>query len=1099
MKKVFIQVVLITTMMFSNYTYGQELLPPVDSYEKVIEGYNYYQQEEYQQSIEAYDVINENDTNFNDLVIIEKMLALIALERYEDVVTLANKRVDNNITPPFQFFLNFGTALDKLERYDETLKLYEKAYQFYPLNEKILYNQALSLELSGKNQEAYDLAKKIVLMNPLYDSPHMLIARICFVENKTSKGLLALNMYLWLKAARSNNNGALIYADEIASSKYWNTYPEDYTPKNISLDDKDDFSDIDELLHNYVSLNSKFKIDSKLDYPIFRQSFLLFNQLEEYELTDAFWSENYVSFFNEMYKKGDFGGWTYLVSSNLNQKKTQAIVSKNKSKGIDFYTWAVNYLDENHRVVDLSFVGLGDDEIVNRNNENYIDFIGKYESGKYSGLIKFYYESGSLMSFGNFDNEGNKDGEWKFYYNNGGIKEIAIYDSGELNGLNLQYDKDGRLHISIPYENGNIHGDVKIYNNGFLDRVLPYTDNEFGNGKVVGYHKTGNVKYEYSLTDNLIEGEILNYYYSGELESKRNFVNDLLSGEQFSYFKNGQVDAHYFAKDGMYEGNYVSYYETGEKYEEGKYESDNKIGKWFYYYKNGQIRTIENYDNNGELNDSIIQYTKEGNLFYEMTYKNGNIASYKYYDGKNNIVTENVRKSQNFDFHSIYSNGNDKSKGLYGKKEYQGVWNFFDEYGVLEVKREYKDGMPINKYEEFYRNGELDTEYSFIDGKKDGLLSHYYSNGNLKSHGYYSKGERDGEWRYYNFDGTLSSIEFFVDGKLNGVNPDFIYDSIMNFSTFYEEGNKKYSVFYDELGNAADTLYNIEGKFTKNFKLCDSCIIHKEIDVVNGYYHGKATFFYPEGIYINGGYKFNNNHGPWKWYFPNGKIEIEGEYNDDNKIGIWNYYHPNGKLKSKRSYINNNLNGEYVSYNPEGKMTWKANYVDNETQGDVAYYINGELDHIRVYKDDKLVSISYYNKLGNYVTDTVINETYNAEIYWKNGKLARKFNIVNGWFEGEYLKYFSNGVLADKHYNVNSKEHGEKVKYFSNGNVFYKVQIVNDEYNGEYIEYYEDGSIAIKTNYLNGNVNGNYQFFDKNSGKVYSYYYLDGVVIKNNK
>ncbi len=48
-------------------------------------------------------------------------------------------------------------------------------------------------------------------------------------------------------------------------------------------------------------------------------------------------------------------------------------------------------------------------------------------------------------------------------------------------------------------------------------------------------------------------------------------------------------------------------------------------------------------------------------------------------------------------------------------------------------------------------------------------------------------------------------------------------------------------------------------------------------------------------------------HGPYFFYFENGKIKISGQYKDDKKQGEWKYYDEQGNLKKTEKYESDKL------------------------------------------------------------------------------------------------------------------------------------------------------------------------------------------------
>jgi antitoxin component YwqK of YwqJK toxin-antitoxin module len=51
-------------------------------------------------------------------------------------------------------------------------------------------------------------------------------------------------------------------------------------------------------------------------------------------------------------------------------------------------------------------------------------------------------------------------------------------------------------------------------------------------------------------------------------------------------------------------------------------------------------------------------------------------------------------------------------------------------------------------------------------------------------------------------------------------------------------------------------------------------------------------------------------HGPYFYYYENGKLQISGWFKNDNKDGVWKYYDEHGKLTKTETYVNGELQEE---------------------------------------------------------------------------------------------------------------------------------------------------------------------------------------------
>jgi antitoxin component YwqK of YwqJK toxin-antitoxin module len=69
-----------------------------------------------------------------------------------------------------------------------------------------------------------------------------------------------------------------------------------------------------------------------------------------------------------------------------------------------------------------------------------------------------YYENGSFMISGMYNEYGRKSGFWSTYYENGQIESRIFYSNGIRNGKGLYYDVDGSVLAQDEYRYGKKHG-----------------------------------------------------------------------------------------------------------------------------------------------------------------------------------------------------------------------------------------------------------------------------------------------------------------------------------------------------------------------------------------------------------------------------------------------------------------------------------------------------------------------------------------------------------------------------------------------------------------------------------------------------------------
>lgn len=1090
----------ICAMVLVTSAFSQSKLKYKPSAELLLKAKEFQKSEKYDKAVEQLEQIHEGDSLFFSQVLWEKMFCYSNLERYERVKEIGDQYWNFRDKLPTEFYLAYGTALDNLELFTEAEHMYQVLLEEFPTNHSLWYNYGVSLSKAGRHQEAYETFKKTVVINPMYDRVHLAIANYALREKETTKAILALNMYAWTCISKRSNLGAIQLLNEIVSSKYWND-PKIEESTGINMDKDEDFSEIDQLVHNYLALDKKYKIPSALSYNYLKQSHLVFTQLLKEDLKeDGFWANYYVKFYQDLMKQGKFEGWSYLSANFIDNPKAAALVKKNSAKAIDAYKWAVQHTTTSNTEPDLTFIGLGKTRIERGENPFHISIAGNFtydrKTDKINGEVDIYGVSGRKVAEGKFNSVGKKDGLWKYYHSNGNLKEVSYYINGELTDSSWSYLPNGLKQYKLNFVNDKINGDVFVYENGVLRNKMTYTNGEFKNGQYVRYFPNGAVDFQYEVKDGKPEGELLSLFDSGELFKRGTYKAGEMDGPQTTYFRNGNVRVKENYLNGKLHGDFERFFEDGKLEIKGKYVNGNQAGEWMTYYEDGKQKVVQNYDETGKQNGQATFYNRDGSKLYEMTYKKGDVVAYKYFTRDGNVATEGERKTGDFLFKSIHPNGNTESEGYYGKKEHNGKWMTYDINGNLFIEREYENGVNKGTHKRYYSNGKIEIQYDYNkEGNAHGYYFDNFRNGKLYKQGYMNNDEWDGPWEEYYHDQSLRTSYFYINGELNGYRHHYLKNNKKRKSEFFENDLLKFTIYYDTAGVAFDTLFNLPELTRSEIRYCESCPLFLETEMMNTRFHGAITYYFPNGKVILKGQNFNGRrHGDWVWYHANGKIKSTGTYHYGDKHGVWKEFNEEGKLTNETTYHYGDRHGLRTDYDDNGKISFRANYEYDELHGIAEYYIGGEQDHTRRHHEGVLIEYSY-KKNGQTITTPVKNETAEIEIYWNNGKLARKFTIKNGWFEGEYEKFYSSGQLHSKQNYIHDWRDGLVIEYHPNGKKASEATYKFGFKDGEVTEYHLNGTVKSKATYLLGNLFGTYLEYSDKGNEIKKWLYYDDEII----
>jgi antitoxin component YwqK of YwqJK toxin-antitoxin module len=147
---------------------------------------------------------------------------------------------------------------------------------------------------------------------------------------------------------------------------------------------------------------------------------------------------------------------------------------------------------------------------------------------------------------------------------------------------------------------------------------------------------------------------------------------------------------------------YVTFFtSTGKVVSEGEMDGKTYIGEWKYYQKtNKKLLTLENYDENGNLDGDRFVYYENGQIAEKQHYKHGKLDGNSIWYTEDNVVLKEY----------TYVNGlldgpakfyNSKGEllvgGSYKKDEKHGIWNYYENGKLVDTKDFTNPGHHIKK------------------------------------------------------------------------------------------------------------------------------------------------------------------------------------------------------------------------------------------------------------------------------------------------------------------------------------------------------------------------------------------------------------------
>jgi len=1051
---------------------------------QILNGYEYFQKEEYLNAIDEYQKVNRNDSNYVT-ALAEIALCYYQNKDYSKAYEICQKGLALKSDQEPYFYNIAGISMEKLGNYDEAEKIYKTGLDKFPYDYKIHYNYGLLYERKGKMDMAIQKYQTALTYNPFHSSSHYRLGRIYAINEKPAHALMAMEMYLITDPDNSSAYSVLGNLEEAVN----NMLPPATDSQKVTIAN-DNFAELEELIKAKVALNKSYKNKTKLDYVLARQTQLFLEKLTYDPNDKEFFMQFYVPFYSKVVKNKYLEPLVYLLYASAQNPDVKSIVNRNMSKIKVFYAWAINEWKNERKY--RSFPGEDPTKkllhyFYDNNNLNAIGATTDSLETNRQGDWTFYHKNGFISDKSFYDNSGKATGKWESYYEDGTIKEISNFSDGLRNGEIIIFYPNGMKELEYKEVNDKVEGELRVYYpSGQLKKTIPYSDN-LKSGPFKVYYNSGGIKEEGTYTTNKLNGLYKQYYETGELLEEASLINDYYDGPVKNYFRNGKIKSEANYKDGKISGEFKEFFENGILRKVSDYDEKGIVkGTWKLYYEDG--KTVKHevvLDEKDKTKSYDKEYFESGALWNTFTLKEGKVKEYRYQDEKGNILSQGKEAKGVLKLEGKRSDGTLTVVGQYTKGLLNGAWMYYDRNGILKSISNYKNGILEGTSTEYYPNGNVHLSYTYKNDQLHGLYESYFKNKNLAETGWYVEDKKEGEWKDFFPTGKIDSKVFYVKDEPVGIREFYNADSTLYSEEEFKEDVFVKSSFYDSMGKMYSQvlLPNGSGIYAPVYM---NGTVRVKGEYKNGLAEGNFVWNYTNGKLLEkGSYLHHKQNGPFVRYHENGSKQSEGQYDFGDATGSWHWYFENGKTSQTGHYTNGHYDSVWTYYYENGKIEIEAVYNKGVKEGPTTYYSNtGDIQYVKNFKNGKLISYTYLGKDGQFVPEIpVVNETVKLVAYYSNGQKSVEENIVHGWYEGKRLFYYPNGQLErDVNFTAFEQE-GESVSYYSNGKVKSKEMYYYDQLHGPVHYYAENGSLQMEGNYLLGMKHGDWKFYD-NNGKL---------------
>lgn len=328
------------------------------------------------------------------------------------------------------------------------------------------------------------------------------------------------------------------------------------------------------------------------------------------------------------------------------------------------------------------------------------------ENGEINRLLTF--KNGVLvkeLKINNIDNRGMKQGYWMYFFKNSRTVNITgTYKDDLKHGFWKYYRSNGNLLRIEKWVNGVLQVDAEETEKLVIKREInPNT----GKLSKVGPYRNG-----------LKEGIHQEYDANGKLISSKQYSKDVLLAEGIYdemgrkqeewtyYYPSGEERAVGNYKDDLKVGNWKYYFESGILEQTGNYLKDKPEGPWVWYYPNEQVRKEEEYVF-GLEDGPMTEYSDSGTVIVQGEY------------------IEGLKEGE-----WTYTYGKIKMVGKYFEGQKNGTWiHTYIDNGQVSYEGRYEVGMEVGKHIYYYINGQVSKRGNYVQGKRDGIWEFFNESG----------------------------------------------------------------------------------------------------------------------------------------------------------------------------------------------------------------------------------------------------------------------------------------------------------------------------------------------------------------------------------
>ncbi|MFT4754615.1 MAG: antitoxin component YwqK of YwqJK toxin-antitoxin module [Salibacteraceae bacterium] len=702
-------------LLFCAATQGQDTIIGLSSNILISKGIKHLEKSDYDVAKRSFESVHAGDSNYH-MAQIYLARTHVKAKNYAAAILISKNGIQQLQPFSSELYVILSQSLMQINTVKEAISVLTQGIAIFPTNAELPYTRALAYTLMEQHQESITDLKTSIKLNPYSANPHLKLGEYAKKSGEIAKAMMCYNTYFLLSDT--------YHSDDLIKYNSYVVSEGTSTLQDVTLS-SDDYSNINSALKSKKSLSKKFKTPSKLKSPLVKQNYQLLELLNSHKLSTGFWDEVYAPFYIQLWKEGLFNAWVYSIQRNSDSRKVISGLSKNQLVIAKFRKQAMQEWKKHHSEYLELFNGKFENVHYYWSAQNTITGKGIVIAQEPVGKFYYYYPSGMLSSFGLFDIDGEKSGEWTFYHANGNIAELTTYTEGDIVGLVSSFYINGQKKSTTPYLDGQPNGtQINYYCDGIIQRKTSYS-NGIIHGESQSYSRIGTLARRTNYKHENLDGPAIEYFSTGEVRNTSFFSNGVPKDSSITFTRDGKVK-------------FFSVYKNGQVLTSTATEKNSDLevkNGWWTFYTASHTVIASNYYVNGVMNGPQQYYLENGSLARQDQYDMGVRMGFTVFDSLAHL-TDSVMFTP------------DSSRYMQKNAD-----------GIIEKSFTLKGMVLHGPAVQYYPSGIIESQGEYWNGNKNGVWKSYHTNGQQAIQGNYFYGTKTGNWTYHLPDGLLLKEE----------------------------------------------------------------------------------------------------------------------------------------------------------------------------------------------------------------------------------------------------------------------------------------------------------------------------------------------------